>query len=104
MSTVTIEAGHVQDPEGTLISKPDPVFPFQEGVGIYSKKLAVGTDFISGDDVVIDIQHTDKIRYASVLTNTGAVKAYAEAASTNGRKITISSATTDLQVLIIYNP
>jgi len=107
MGTLIINSGVINDDTGVLLNLPSPFPPFLKGHGVYCEELIVGTDFTSGDDIVLNFEGSDKILFAIVVTNIGAIKAYAEAdiggSVITGRKLTISAATTNLKIYVVYS-
>lgn len=103
MSTVTLTLGHIANGNEVLCNVQSPRPPFSKGACVIAEEYLVGTDFTSGDDLVLEFPGIDKIVYASAVSNVGAVKAFAEAADSTGtgRKLTFSAVTTNLKVFII---
>lgn len=103
MATVTLNVGHIADGNEVLANILSPKQPFSKGACIISEEYIVNTDYASGDDFVLEMPGISKIAFAVAVTNTGAIKAYAEAADSTGtgKKLTFSSVTTNLKVFII---
>lgn len=107
MATVTIQSGVINDDTGVLLNIPSPFPPFLKGHGVYCEELLVGTDFTSGDDVVITFEGSDKLLFVAAVSNVGAIKPFVEAdiggAVVTGRKVTFDTVTTNLKVNIVYS-
>lgn len=103
MGTVTIKAGHIEDGNGVIVNIQSVHPPFQKGVAIHCEEYKVGTDFASGDDLVFDIQGTDKVRYAHFTNNVGATVQYVEAVSGTGLKLTLTNCTTNIKSYIVWD-
>lgn len=103
MGTVTINTGHINDDNGMLVTQINPKPPFKFGVGIHAKEYVVGTDFTSGDDLVLEFPGITEIKFAIVSNNVGGDVAYAEAADSSGtgKKLTLSAITTNVKVFVI---
>lgn len=102
MATVTFSIGHIADGDELLVKALSPAPPFRKANAQILKHYIVGTDFTSGDDVVLQIPGITKALVVAT-TNVGAIKAYVEAADSTGtgKKFTFSSVTTNLKVFII---
>lgn len=107
MATVTIPTGVKNDDTGVLLNLPSPFPPFLKGHGVYCEELVVGTDFTSGDDVVLTFEASDKILYAHFTNHLGATINYAEAdiggSVVTGRKLTLSAVTTNIKAFVVYS-
>lgn len=103
MATITKVVGHIVDGTEVLVNVQSTKPPFQKGVCIIAEEYLVGTDYTSGDDLVLEMPGIDKIVYASAVSNVGAIKPFAEAADSSGTglKLTFSAVTTNLKVYII---
>lgn len=103
MATENFDWGHIPDGNEVLNNVISPRPPFKKAACVMVYQMVVGTDFTSGNDLVIRIPGIDEIVYASVMDNVGGDVAYAEAAYTagQGRQLTISAPTTNLKILII---
>lgn len=103
MATKTIAMGHINNGNDVLLKGVGRMHPFAKSACIVNEVYLVGTDFTSGDDVVLEFKSTTKV-FMLATTNNGTVKTYTEAAISApyvGRKFTFSSVTTDLKVFAI---
>lgn len=103
MADVNLTWGHIEDGNEVVANIQSVRPPFQRAFCMMVKELLVGTDFTSGDNVIITIPGIDEISFCSVKNNVGGEVAYAEAAvaSVSGRKITITGPTTNLKIFLI---
>ena len=104
MANFVVNIGNYIDDDGyyTKIINTKP--PMKSAGAIFAKEYIVGTDFTSGDDIIINISACSKIRFACFVSNVGAIKAFAETALTGGgRTLTLSSVTTNIKAHIIHD-
>lgn len=106
MAVVTIKSGVLNDDTGVLRNVPSPIPPYNKGHGEYCQELKVGTDFTSGDDVVITFEGSDTLLYVHAVNDVGATVPFVEADVTGvatGRKVTFSAVTTNIKVVVKYS-
>jgi hypothetical protein len=105
MSTVTVNTGVQNDNADVLYNVISTHPPFIEPHGVFCKKFVAGTDFQSGDDIVINFEGSEKLLFWIATSNVGAIKEGAEDVMSGvilGRELTFSNVTTDLHVLVYY--
>lgn len=106
MPTVTINTGVVNDDVNVLKNVINPMPPYLKEHGEYVAELLVGTDFTSGDDVVLAFEGSTQIYHAVITTNDGTIKTYTEAAiggGVVGQKLTMANCTTNLKCRVLYS-
>ena len=104
MAVDTLTWGHIADGNDVLCNIQSPKPPFSKSACIMAFELVVGTDYTSGNSIVINLAGIDQIVFAVVTKSTdGTIVESADAANTTiqGRKLTIAASTTNLRVLII---
>ena len=103
MSTVTFAVGHVPQSNDLVIGAIDARHPIRKAHNQIMGEKIVGTDFVSGDDLVFELEGVGSVWTAVFTTNVGAIKAFVEAALTAptvGRKLTLSVCTTNIKYTI----
>lgn len=103
MATITKSMGHINNGNDVLLKGVGRMHPFAKAACIVMAIYVVGTDFTSGDDVVLEFKSTTKV-FMSATTNDGTIKTYTEAAMASpyvGRKFTFTNVTTDLKVFAV---
>uniref|UniRef100_A0A6H1ZGT6 Tail protein n=1 Tax=viral metagenome TaxID=1070528 RepID=A0A6H1ZGT6_9ZZZZ len=83
----------------------NPQFPFLKGVFIVTHRYVVGTDFTSGDSLLIQLDGAQSVLFAAVKTPTNSFLTITEAALTaprQGVSLATGTSTTDIEVFAIY--
>lgn len=97
------------DGDEIYIDTRNPIFPFNKGVLVYTKRYVVGTDFDSGDNLRLDLDGCQSVLFAVAKTPTNSFLTIAETdlatetsdAERQGKSLTTGTSTTDVEVLVI---
>ena len=78
-------------------------FPFEKNVLIFCHRYVVGTDFTSGDDLLIELDGAQEILFAVAKTPSNTLLSLTEAAlsTRTGKSITTGTSTTDIEIFIV---
>lgn len=106
MATVTIKSGSFSQGKHLFADASNPRPPFVKPSNIVCTRLKVGTDFTSGDTVIVSLQATKDVIFADIKTPTGTAVAYnigdiTPSAGVSGKTVTVTNATTDLLIFIV---
>jgi hypothetical protein len=114
MST-TIETGPMQDDLSLLINNQSNRPPFQAPHGMSAKTYIAGTaqqvtdgdaDFEAGADLIIEVQASPGLRYASFTGLNGAAVTYTKAALASGNlgyKLTLTAPAASVRSFILFD-
>lgn len=92
-----------------FIDARNAVHPFRQGTIVYAKRYVVGTDFISGDSLRLDLDGCQSVLMAIAKTPSGTLLTIAETdlatetsdTTRQGKSLTTGTSTTDVEVFII---
>jgi hypothetical protein len=106
MPTVTETSGVMNDNANVFLNILSLQPPFTKEHGEYCRKWIVGTDFESGDDIVINFPGSETLFFWVATSNVGAIKEGAETDMSGvltGKTLTFSNVTTDLHVYVKFS-